>query len=201
MNTIYLNNLTVNHNTEIKKIEELASIVSGATPSKKVDSYYYKGNIPWITPKDLANNSSVFTSRGQINITELGLEHSSAKLLPQGSVLFSSRAPIGYISIANNSVTTNQGFKSLVPDKGYSSEILFLLLKNNQELIKSVANGSTFLEVSGNALKTLSVIVPNKKICIKLTEILRPMFLQIKINEEQTNKLKSLRSSMIQELI
>ena len=96
-------------------ISDLGTVVGGSTPSKAKPEYYTETGIAWITPKDLSINKSKFVFHGENDITELGLKNSSAVIMPEGTVLFSSRAPIGYIAIATDEVTTNQGFKSVVP--------------------------------------------------------------------------------------
>lgn len=102
-------------NWRIGTISDLGNVVGGGTPSKKVEEYYTSDGIAWITPKDLSNDKSKFVAHGETDITELGLAKSSATLMPKGTVLFSSRAPIGYIAIADGQVCTNQGFRSIVP--------------------------------------------------------------------------------------
>ena len=97
-------------------IADIGTVVGGATPSTKKEENYINGDIAWITPKDLSNHSGRYIAEGERNITELGLKSCSAQILPVGSVLFSSRAPIGYIAIAENEVCTNQGFKSVIPN-------------------------------------------------------------------------------------
>ena len=103
----------------------------GGTPSTKVEEYFCEDGIAWLSPKDLSGYEWKFISKGAKDITELGLAKSSAKLMPQGTVLFSSRAPIGYVAIAENEISTNQGFKSLVPKTGMCSEFLYYFLKTN----------------------------------------------------------------------
>lgn len=143
-------------------LADLGDVIGGGTPSTKREDYY-SGNIPWITPKDLSNFQGRYISRGERNITNAGLSESSARLLPEGTVLFSSRAPIGYIAIAANPVTTNQGFKSIVPNDGTDSLFLYYLLKNNKDLIENMGSGSTFREVSGKILKEIEVTIPSTK--------------------------------------
>ena len=99
----------------IGTISDLGTVVGGSTPSKSKPEYYTETGIAWITPKDLSINKLKFISHGENDITELGLKNSSATLMPEGTVLFSSRAPIGYIAIASGEAATNQGFKSSVP--------------------------------------------------------------------------------------
>ena len=118
------------------KLSEVARIYSGGTPSTKISSYYENGNIAWITPKDLSGYRHKYISSGQRNITEEGYRKSAAILLPKGSVLFSSRAPIGYVAIAENELCTNQGFKSFVCDEKYiTSDYLYYFLLCNKEKI------------------------------------------------------------------
>ena len=100
----------------IKRINDFAEIVAGGTPSTSVDEYW-NGNIGWITPADLSNYKYRYISNGERNITELGLKKSSACLLPKNTVLLSSRAPIGYVAIAETELATNQGFKNLISDE------------------------------------------------------------------------------------
>ena len=116
-------------------IADLGTVVGGATPSTKDDSNY-GGDIPWITPKDLSDFHGRYISKGERNITGKGLRSCSTQLLPKHSVLFSSRAPIGYVAIAANEVCTNQGFKSVVPNDNTDYLFLFYLLKYNKDKIE-----------------------------------------------------------------
>ena len=142
------------------KLNEIGVIIGGGTPSSKNESYY-GGDISWITPKDLSKHTERYILKGERMITQAGLDASSAKLMPKGSVLFSSRAPIGYVAIAGKELCTNQGFKSIIPKKGISdSMFLYYLLKHRKKDIKSVASGTTFLEVSGSNMKNYLVIIP-----------------------------------------
>src|SRR5574344_1396482 len=143
------------------KISDLGDVIGGATPSTKKIENYEGGNIPWITPKDLSNFSGRFISKGERSITDLGLNSCSAQMLPRHSVLFSSRAPIGYVAIAENDLCTNQGFKSVVPNDKTDFRFLYYLLKNNTEKIENMSGGTTFKEVSGSAMKNIEVCVPN----------------------------------------
>ena len=142
------------------KISDLGTVVGGATPSTKNPANYENGTIPWITPKDLSGFSGRFIKRGERNITEFGLNSCSTQLLPKNSVLFSSRAPIGYIAIAENAVCTNQGFKSVVPNQNTDYMFLYYLLLYNKESIEYMGSGTTFKEVSGTTMKNIDVYVP-----------------------------------------
>ena len=142
------------------KLCDIGEIVGGGTPSTKEESYY-GGDIPWITPKDLSTHNERYIYRGEKSITEEGLKNSSAKLMPKGTVLFSSRAPIGYVAIAGKELCTNQGFKSLIPKNGVAdSEFIYYLFKHKKSDIEAIANGTTFLEVSGSAMKNISILLP-----------------------------------------
>lgn len=132
------------------RLGNITEIIGGGTPSSKVKEYYEGGSIPWISPADLSGYNDIFISRGAKNITKLGLEKSSARLMPAGTVCLSSRAPIGYVVIATNELCTNQGFKSFLPATYYLPQYLYWYLKGNKELLESYASGTTFLELSGS---------------------------------------------------
>lgn len=142
------------------KLSEIGSVVGGATPSTTVDAYY-NGDIPWLTPKDLSDFHERYIERGERNITKSGLNSCSAQLLPAGSVLFSSRAPIGYVAIAKNPIATNQGFKSIIPNpEKVDSLFLYYLLRYNKDNIEAMGSGTTFKEVSGATMKNIEVYLP-----------------------------------------
>ena len=144
-----------------KTLGELGDIVGGATPSTKHEEYY-GGNIAWITPKDLSLLKGRYISYGERSITEAGLASCSAQMMPPNTVLFTSRAPIGYVAIARQSVCTNQGFKSVVPHECVDSLFLYYLLKFNKERIEAMGSGTTFKEVSGKTMKAVQVRIPRK---------------------------------------
>ena len=166
------------------KLDEIGEVVGGGTPSTKI-SEYYGGCIPWITPKDLSGYKSKYIFRGERNITEKGLKNSSAILLPKGSVLFSSRAPIGYIAIAGCDVATNQGFKSIIPNEEIiSSDFLYYLLKYNVETIKNQGSGSTFSEISGKVMKSIEVSVPTRETQDVISMTLSSLDSKIELNNK-----------------
>ena len=130
------------------RLRSLGTIVGGGTPST-LNADYWNGEIPWLSPADLTDYHKKYISRGRKNITTDGLAHSSAVLMPSGSILYSSRAPIGYVVIARNAISTNQGFKSLVPAINGLSEFLYYILIGVTPDIKRRATGTTFKEISG----------------------------------------------------
>lgn len=141
-------------------IADLGTVVGGATPSTKDPENYNGGKIPWITPKDLSNFSDRYISSGERSITEKGLNGCSTQLIPRHSVLFTSRAPIGYVAIAENDVCTNQGFKSVVPNERTDFLFLYYLLKYNKDRIEGLGSGTTFKEISGSTMRGVTVRVP-----------------------------------------
>ncbi|MGM0168764.1 type I restriction enzyme, S subunit [Enterococcus sp. AZ135] len=186
---------------EVGKLSDIGEIIGGGTPSKKKEEYFKEGTISWITPKDLSEQKNVFISRGKTNITNLGLSKSSARLIPAKSVLFSSRAPIGYIAIASKEVSTNQGFKSVVPKEINQSEFVYLLLKNKVTDIESRATGSTFKEVSGSIMKKFPVIIPDSKIINIFCSIVKCWFWQIENLEQENDSLNDTRNILLPRLL
>ena len=128
---------------------EIAQIVGGGTPSTRDQRNFDGGKIPWITPADLTGYREKMIRRGERNITEKGLSESGARVMPAGTVLFSSRAPIGYVAIADNPVATNQGFKSFIPNEAVTSDYLYYYMQFAKPIAKEMASGTTFLEISG----------------------------------------------------
>ena len=182
-------------------IADLGIVVGGGTPSKKVTEYYTDNGIAWITPKDLSNDKSKFISHGQTDISDLGLAKSGATLMPKGTVLFSSRAPIGYIAIANGQVTTNQGFKSVVPFENVGTAYVYCFLKNNLSAIENVASGSTFKEVSGNTMKNFAALIPANDTLAKFQRFFTPIFEQQCVLECENARLSALRDTLLPKLM
>lgn len=173
-----------------RKISDIGTVVGGATPSTKKPENYEGGKIAWITPKDLSTFSGRYIERGERNITEIGLKSCSTQLLPPNTVLFSSRAPIGYVAITANEVCTNQGFKSVIPNENTDPLFLFYLLKYNKDKIEGMGSGTTFKEVSGNTMKNIVVNVPtDKKVQEKIAAILGSIDDKIEENEQINNNL------------
>ena len=171
------------------KLSDIGEVVGGATPSTK-NPDNYDGNITWITPKDLAGYNKVYISKGERNITEMGFKSCSTKILPKNSVLFSSRAPIGYVAISENDLCTNQGFKSIIPNNKIDYKFLYYLLKHNKNYIASKGSGSTFKEVSGSVMKGIELSIPkNINDQKKISKILFDIDKKIELNNEINNNL------------
>ena len=141
-------------------LSDLGTVVGGATPSTKNPANYEGGTISWITPKDLADFKGRYIARGERMITDAGLSSCSTQLMPEHSVLFSSRAPIGYVAIAANELCTNQGFKSVVPNERTDYLFLYYLLRYYKDAIENLGSGTTFKEVSGSTMRNVKVKVP-----------------------------------------
>ena len=185
---------------KVGKLSDIGTIVGGSTPSKAEKEYYTNNGIAWITPKDLSNDKSKFISHGEIDITELGFKNSSAIKMPKGTVLYSSRAPIGYIAIAKNEVTTNQGFKSVIPNKNIGNAYIYCFLKNNFDLIDSMASGSTFKEISGTAMKNVPVLIPDDKTLSKFQIMCETLFSQQELLENENRNLSAIRDTLLPKL-
>ncbi len=138
---------------------EVAKIVGGSTP-KTSEPSYWGGDIPWITPDDLSGFTSKYIERGRRNITEAGYQSCSTQIVPAGTVLFTSRAPIGYAAIGANPVCTNQGFKSFVPGPAVMPDYIYWWLRASKDLAASLASGTTFLELSSKAAARLPIPIP-----------------------------------------
>ena len=182
-------------------ISDLGAVVGGSTPSKAKPEYYTETGIAWITPKDLSINKSKFISHGENDITELGLKNSSATIMPEGTVLFSSRAPIGYIAIAAGEVTTNQGFKSIIPKPEIGTAFVYYFLKYNLPIIEGMASGSTFKEVSGSTMKGVPAVIPDSDTITRFNDFCTPIFAQQRILEEQNQSLAALRDNLLPKLM
>lgn len=178
------------------KISNLGQVVGGATPSTNNDEYY-NGDIIWITPKDLSNFNGRYILKGERNITRAGMESCSTQMLPKGSILFSSRAPIGYVAIAAREMCTNQGFKNVIPNETVDFLFLYYLLKYNRDKIESMGSGTTFKEVSGSTMKNIEVTVPEsieiqRKIAGILNSIDSKIENNIKINDNLLQQAQAL---------
>ena len=136
---------------------EIAEVVGGGTPHTSDPTNFDGGEIPWLTPADLSGYVGKYASRGARSITAKGLQSSSARLLPAGAVLFTSRAPVGYVVIAANAIATNQGFKSFVLKPGMLPEYVYWWLKGAKRIAEALASGTTFLEISGANAKKIPI--------------------------------------------
>lgn len=182
-------------------LSDVGTIIGGATPSKKRSEYYCSNGIGWITPRDLSNTSDKFIAHGTDDITDEGYASCSAKLLPKGSVLFSSRAPIGYIAIAADAVTTNQGFKSIVPKKEIGTAFVYCFLVRNKQRIADMGAGTTFPEVSGKMMKSIELAIPEQALCSEFDFFAGPILKQQEALERENRELAALRDALLPKLM
>ena len=180
-------------------LNSIGDIIGGSTPSKAIDENFCQGTgMPWITPKDLSmNKGKKYITRGEWDVSEKGLKEASLKIMPAGTVLLSSRAPIGYLAIARTNVTTNQGFKSFVPKGNFSTEFIYYTVMNLIPEIEANSSGSTFQEVSTSTLRTIKTVIPTIEILSLFDEKIKPIFSQQDVLEEQNQKLAELRDWLL----
>ena len=182
------------------KLHEIGRIVGGATPPTK-DSANYDGEISWITPKDLSNFTGRYIQKGERSITQKGFDSSSCQILPKGSILFSSRAPIGYIAIAANELCTNQGFKSIIPDNNLVNNLfLYYLLKYNKEEIEGLGSGTTFKEVSAKVIQNFDIKIPPIQTQKKIADILSSLDDKIELNRRINDNLEQQAQALFNEM-
>ena len=181
------------------KISDIADVIGGGTPKTAIDEYW-NGNIPWLAPRDLTGYSNVYISHGDRFITDIGLKNSSTRLMPKGSVLLTSRAPIGYVAIAQNEICTNQGFKSLVPKKGIcNSEFLYYWIKNNVDYLQQLGSGTTFAEISGSVVKDIDISLPPLKEQKAIAEVLSSLDDKIDLLHRQNKTLEELAQTLFRQ--
>lgn len=179
-------------------VADLGEIVSGATPSTANEGYYTSDGIAWITPNDLSSNEyNMFIFHGERDITEAGLNSCSSVLMPAGSVLMSSRAPIGYLAIAANPVCTNQGFKSIICNKDFGTLFVYYTLKNNVQGIARQGVGTTFKEVSRDTLARYSILLPKTDIAVQFEQTITPIAQARKKCERENRELTALRDWLL----
>jgi type I restriction enzyme S subunit len=185
---------------KIVQLQDIGKIVSGGTPSTKV-AEYWEEEICWISPADLSGYNQKYISKGNKSISKFGLENSSAKLMPKGSILFSSRAPIGYVAIASNSLATNQGFKSIIPNENIFNEYIYYYLKSAKQLAEKHANGTTFKEISAKAFASLSIPLPplpeQHRIVEKIEELFSELDDGVASLKKALEQLKTYRQAVL----
>jgi len=181
-------------------IDDIGIVASGSTPSTKEEDNF-GGNISWLTPADLSNYDGKYIKKGKRNLTEKGLKSCSATLLPEGSILFSSRAPIGYTVIAANPISTNQGFKNLISFKEIFNEYIYHYLKGNKDLAESFASGTTFKELSARRFKKIPIPIPpfNEQVRIvsKIEELFSRLDQGVKALQQTQQQLELYQQSVL----
>ena len=183
---------------EAGNLLNLGEIIGGSTPPREISEYFTNEGTAWITPKDLSLNvGKKFITKGEIDVSDSGIKVASLNIMPKGTILLSSRAPIGYLAISREKVTTNQGFKSFVPNKGFSTEFVYYTVKNMIPAIENNAAGSTFKEVSASTLKFIPVCLPNKTVINKYTKLANKIFTKQDLLELENHHLTTLRDWLL----
>lgn len=179
-------------------LEDLGRIVGGSTPTTENPDNFTHNGTPWITPYDLSGNQgNKFITRGVQDVSDQGIKSASLKKHPAGTVLLSSRAPIGYMAIARNELTTNQGFKSFVPTSGYSTAFIYYTVKSSLKTITQYASGSTFKEISGAVLKTVKICLPKTGVGDHFTNAVERIFKRQDLLEQENQQLAQLRDWLL----
>jgi type I restriction enzyme, S subunit len=186
---------------QIRAVGELAGVVGGSTPSTKESIFWTGGIHNWATPKDLASLNGPVLLDTERRITDAGLAQINSGLLPSGTVLLSSRAPIGYLAISEVPVAINQGFIALKPQGSVSNIYLLLWASFAHDEIISRANGTTFLEINKVNFRSISVAVPPASIFNAFDFLVRPLYQRIVLNERESQSLMTLRNTILPELI
>lgn len=182
-------------------VGDLAEIVGGSTPSTKEPSYWLDGSHHWATPKDLSGLSVPVLLDTERRVTDAGLSQIGSGLLPEGTVLLSSRAPIGYLAIAEVSLAVNQGFIAMKPKAGISNLFLLLWAETAQEEILSRANGSTFLEISKTSFRPIPIVAPPSSVMDAFDALARPLYEHIVSNTCEFRALAAIRDALLPKLI
>lgn len=185
---------------EVKTISQVGKIIGGGTPST-FNSAYWNGSVQWFTPAELSK-AGKYVSKSERTITKLGVENCSAKILPAGTILLTTRASIGTSAILKAPACTNQGFQSLVVNSENSNEFLYYLLSTKVDEMMSLASGSTFLEISPKKLGGIQLQIPSSRAeQTAIANVLSDMDTEISALETKLAKYRTLKTGMMQQLL
>ncbi|MFC4076166.1 restriction endonuclease subunit S [Salinithrix halophila] len=184
------------------RLGSLSLVTGGGTPKSKNEEYYSdEGGIPWITPADLSGYRGKYISKGRRNITKLGFENSSTKILPKYSLLLSSRAPVGYVALAAKDLCTNQGFKSFPPTRAYKPDFGYWYLRYAKRIIESYSSGTTFKEISGSKATKIPFPLPplpeQKRIVNRVESLLEKVDEAKQLIEEARETFEQRRAAIL----
>lgn len=186
---------------EIKSVDDLADVAGGTTPNTKESTYWEGGMHAWATPKDLSGLSVPVLLKTERRITDAGLSQIGSGLLPEGTILLSSRAPIGYLAVAEIPVAINQGFIAMTPKTGTSNIFLLLWTSVAHEEIVSRANGSTFLEISKTNFRPIPIVTPSADVMRAFEELARPLYERIIESARESRTLAAVRDMLLPNLV
>ena len=186
---------------EKKKIKDVCETIGGGTPSTKERSYYEGGNIKWVTPTDITRSRSICLLDTEKKITEEGLNHSSAKMLPAGTILMTSRASVSYFGLFDCEVCTNQGFISCIPNNANIQFYLLYNLKNRVDEIRGKAGGSTYLEISKKVFRSFDIVLPTEDICCQFQSVIEHYIKSIRTLTNSITLLTESRDRLLPKLM
>ena len=186
-----------NDNWNETKIKNIAEVVGGGTPKTDIDSYW-NGDIKWYTPSEIGKTKYITDS--ERHITEDGLKNSSAKLLPKNTILLSSRATVGEVSITLTECSTNQGFQSLITKNNVDTEFIYYLISNIKNEFLRRSSGSTFLEISKNEIKKIRINIPSLNEQKEIGKVLSNTDEKIFYLEESINKTQEFKKGLLQQM-
>jgi len=186
---------------EVKTISDLADCLGGATPSTKNSDFWDGGHLTWTSPKDLSKLESIHLLKTARKITESGLKKISSGLLPVGTVLLSSRAPVGYLALTTEPTAINQGYIALKPVSGVSNYFLLNWCDSNLEQIKNRASGTTFAEISKAAFRPIPAVSPSRELMTKFHEFVEPIYERVLCASKEVETLSELRDTLLPKLI
>jgi type I restriction enzyme S subunit len=186
---------------ELQPINDAFDLLGGGTPSKKVEEYWTDGTVDWYTPSDLTGSGSLFMDRSALRITEAGLAKSSAKMFPADSIMMTSRATLGVISICTGPASTNQGFITCLPNERLPRTYLYCWLQQNVPVFIAHATGATFKEITKGVFKKLKVCVPDQKVTEQFEQAARPMHDLVLAIERSNRSLAASRDLLLPRLI
>ncbi len=182
------------------KLGDMISVKGGTTPSTK-EPHFWNGDIAWTSPRDVTTLNGLYLFETEKKITHKGLEQISSGLLPAGTLLMSSRAPVGVLAFSEIPIAINQGYIAILDDKGYEKEFIYLWLKANMDTIHSYSNGSTFMEISKSAFKSIDILIPTKEEVNDFVDRVKPIFEKIKANVLQIQTLIHQRDGLLPKLM
>jgi type I restriction enzyme S subunit len=186
---------------EVSTIGEESDTVGGGTPSTKNPKFWENGEYPWVTPKDFSSLQDKVLLSSSRYLTEEGLSKVSSGLLPEGTVLMSSRAPVGYLAITQIETAINQGFIGMICNKRLPPEYLLQWANSRMDDIKQASSGSTFAEISKRTFRPFKVLVPNADAIEPYKEITSAVYSRIADNVAASNTLATLRETLLPKLI
>lgn len=184
----------------LSSIGEVFDIKGGATPSTK-ESLFWNGNINWTSPRDLSGAKSIYLLSTERQITELGLSKISSGLLPNNTLLMSSRAPVGYLAITDIELAINQGYIAILEHENFGCEYMYLWCKVNMDIIKNSANGSVFQEISKASFKKIPFLIPDDERVKSFNKQGKILFKKIKSNTKNIQTLENLRDTLLPKLM